>query len=52
MGRADGEHLGETEFEEISGERLMHLLIDLVDDKKEGLSPAPEHVGQFPVERR
>ena len=52
VGRTDGHHLGEAELEEIRGQGLVHLLVDLVDDQDEGAPARAEHVGQFAVEGR
>ena len=50
MGGAHVQHLGETKFVEIGGQRLVHLLVNLVDDQDQRQPPRAQHGGQFPVQ--
>ena len=51
MGGADCQHLRKAELEKIRHQRLVHLLIDLVDDQDEGAPSGTKHPSQFAIQR-
>ena len=51
MGGADCQHLRKAELEKIRDQRLMHFLIDLVDDQDKGAPSGSKHPGQLAIQR-